>query len=54
MPIITLTTDFGLKDHFLGSVKGALYQDIPDVKIVDISNNISPFNIIEAAYIIEN
>ena len=52
MPIITLTTDFGLKDHFLGSVKGALYKDISDVKIVDISNNISPFNIIEAAYIL--
>ena len=52
--IITLTTDFGIKDHFLGSVKGALYLNIPDVKIVDISNNISPFNIIEAAYIIEN
>ena len=54
MSIITLTTDFGIKDHFLGSVKGALYLNIPDVKIVDISNNISPFNIIEAAYIIEN
>ena len=54
MSIITLTTDFGIKDHFLGSVKGALHQNIPDVKIVDISNNISPFNIIEAAYIIEN
>ena len=54
MSIITLTTDFGIKDHFLGSVKGALHQNIPEVKIVDISNNISPFNIIEAAYIIEN
>jgi len=54
MSVITLTTDFGIKDHFLGSVKGALHQNIPDVKIVDISNNISPFNIIEAAYIIEN
>lgn len=54
MPIITLTTDFGLKDHFIGAVKGAIHQNITDAKIVDISNNISPFNIIEAAYIIEN
>ena len=49
MSIITLTTDFGYKDHFIGSVKGALYSEIPNVKIVEITNLISPFNIIEAA-----
>tara|TARA_B100000965_G_scaffold274461_1_gene232443 strand:- start:1311 stop:2141 length:831 start_codon:yes stop_codon:yes gene_type:complete len=54
MSIITLTTDFGNKDHFVGSVKGALYVEIPDVKLVEITNEVSPFNIIEAAYIIEN
>ncbi len=54
MSVITLTTDFGNKDHFVGSVKGALNNEISNVNIIDISNEISPFNIIEGAYIIEN
>lgn len=54
MAIITLTTDFGEKDHFVGAVKGAIYSELPDVRIVDISHSISPFNIPEAAYIIRN
>jgi S-adenosylmethionine hydrolase len=52
--VITLITDFGTKDHYVGSVKGALHSELNDLKIVDISHSISPFNIIEAAYIIEN
>ncbi|MFD1061919.1 S-adenosyl-l-methionine hydroxide adenosyltransferase family protein [Winogradskyella litorisediminis] len=54
MPIITLTTDFGEKDHFAGAVKGAIYSELSDVRIVDVSHSISPFNIIEAAYTIQN
>ena len=54
MALITLTTDFGNKDHFIGSVKGVIYSEIPEAKIVEISNEISPFNIAEGAYIIEN
>lgn len=54
MAIITLTTDFGEKDHFAGAVKGAIYSELPDVKIVDISHSVSPFNVPEAAYIIRN
>ena len=54
MAIITLTTDFGEKDHFAGATKGAIYSELPDVKIVDISHSVSPFNIPEAAYIIQN
>ena len=52
MPILTLTTDFGLKDHFAGAVKGAIYSEMADARIVDISHNVSPFHITEAAYII--
>jgi len=52
--IITLTTDFGEKDHFAGAVKGAIYSEIEDVRIVDISHAISPFHISEAAYIVQN
>ncbi len=54
MAIITLTTDFGEKDHFVGSTKGAVYSELPDVRIVDISHSVSPFNVPEAAYIIFN
>jgi S-adenosylmethionine hydrolase len=54
MSIITLTTDFGLKDHSVAAVKGALYSEIEDAKVVDISHLISPFDIIEAAYVIKN
>lgn len=54
MSIITLTTDFGIKDHFAGTVKGALISEINEAKVVDISHNISPFSILEAAYIIQN
>lgn len=54
MSIITLTTDFGTKDHFVGAVKGAIYSELPDAKIVDITHEISPFNIAETAYILKN
>ena len=54
MAIITLTTDFGEKDHFAGAIKGAIYSELPNVRIVDISHSVSPFSIPEAAYIIQN
>lgn len=54
MAIITLTTDFGEKDHFAGAIKGAIYSELPEVRIVDISHSVSPFSIPEAAYIIQN
>ncbi len=54
MSLITLTTDFGTKDHFVGAVKGAIYTELPDAKIVDITHEVSPFNITETAYILKN
>ncbi|ETN96291.1 hypothetical protein SAMN04487906_1965 [Zhouia amylolytica] len=54
MPIITLTTDFGEKDHFVGAIKGAIYSESEDLKIVDITHHINPFNIQEAAYVLQN
>ena len=54
MSFITLTTDFGTKDHFVGAVKGAILSQLPDAKIMDISHEISPFNIAETAYILKN
>lgn len=54
MAIITLTTDFGTKDHFVGAVKGAILSHLPQITLVDISHAISPFNIQECAYILRN
>ena len=54
MSVITLTSDYGIKDHYAGSIKGALFSELINPNIVDISHQISPFNIVEAAYIIEN
>ncbi|MCK5908219.1 MAG: SAM-dependent chlorinase/fluorinase [Flavobacteriales bacterium] len=54
MAIITLTSDFGLKDHHVASMKGAILSELVDANIVDLSHNISPFNLIETAYIVKN
>jgi S-adenosylmethionine hydrolase len=54
MHIITLTTDFGSKDHSVGSLKGAIYSRLPEARIVDISHQVTPFHVQEAAYIINN
>ncbi|TGD58835.1 SAM hydrolase/SAM-dependent halogenase family protein [Flavobacterium humi] len=52
MSIITLTTDFGLKDHFVGALKGKIISEYPEVQIIDISHDVDLFNISEASYII--
>jgi S-adenosylmethionine hydrolase len=52
--IITLTTDWGTKDHYLAVVKGSLLKHIPDSTVIDISHEISPFNLNEASYILRN
>jgi S-adenosylmethionine hydrolase len=52
MSIITLTTDYGLKDHFVGALKGKILSNFSEVSIVDISHYIDPFNTAEASYII--
>lgn len=54
MSIITLTSDFGLKDHFIASAKGLIYRSIANANIIDVSHEISPFNLFEASYVIKN
>jgi S-adenosylmethionine hydrolase len=48
-PVITLTTDFGLNDHFVGTVKGVILNIVPDVEIVDISHAVQSFDIFDGA-----
>lgn len=52
MSIITLTTDYGLKDHFVGALKGKILSENSEAVIVDISHDIDPFNTVEASYIV--
>lgn len=52
-PIITLTTDFGLTDHYVGTMKGVLLSRCPEAQLVDISHEIAPFSIYSGAYVID-
>lgn len=54
MPIITITSDWGLRDHYLAAVKGTILGLLPDATIIDISHDISPFNLKQASFIIRN
>jgi S-adenosyl-L-methionine hydrolase (adenosine-forming) len=52
-PLVTLTTDFGLIDHYVGTMKGVLLSRCPGVLIVDISHEIPHFSIYSGAYTID-
>jgi S-adenosylmethionine hydrolase len=51
-PILTLTTDFGLSDHYVAAMKGVILGICPKAQIVDISHDIAPYGITEGAYTI--
>ena len=48
-PIITLTTDYGTNDHLVGVLKGVILKINPEVTIVDITHNITPFDLLDGA-----
>jgi len=48
-PIITLTTDFGTNDHFVGAVKGVILDIVPGAAIVDISHAVQAFDLLDGA-----
>ena len=50
--IITLTTDFGVTDHFVGVMKGVILGICPDARIVDISHEVAPFEISQGAFLV--
>jgi S-adenosyl-L-methionine hydrolase (adenosine-forming) len=52
-PIVTLTTDFGLADHYVAAVKSRILQYWPDASLVDVSHAIPQYNIVAAAFLIE-
>jgi len=48
-PIITLTTDFGSNDHFVGAMKGVILDIVPEAEIVDISHAVQAFDVLDGA-----
>jgi S-adenosylmethionine hydrolase len=49
IPIITLTTDFGLNDHFVGAMKGVILELAPDAQIIDINHSVQAFDVLDGA-----
>ncbi len=51
-PIVTLTTDFGQTDHYVGTMKGVILGRCPDAQLVDISHEVARFSVHAGAYTI--
>ena len=51
-PVITLTTDFGTRDHYAGAMKGVILGIAPRARIVDLSHDVEPFQTAEAAFVV--
>ncbi|HLV87434.1 MAG TPA: SAM-dependent chlorinase/fluorinase [Candidatus Sulfotelmatobacter sp.] len=48
-PIITLTTDFGTNDHFVGAMKGVILEIVPEAAVVDITHAVQAFDVLDGA-----
>jgi S-adenosylmethionine hydrolase len=44
-PVVALLTDFGLRDHYVGTMKGVILGICPDVSLVDITHDIPPHDV---------
>ncbi|MCC6410564.1 MAG: SAM-dependent chlorinase/fluorinase [Saprospiraceae bacterium] len=54
MTIVTLTTDFGNNDFYAPALKGAVLRLSPSVQLVDMTHHIRPYDIVQAAFVLEN
>lgn len=52
--IITLLTDFGTRDAYVGAMKGAILREHPGAVIVDISHEVRPFTMLQAAFLLDS
>jgi hypothetical protein len=52
MPIITLTTDFGTRDGYVGAIKGVIARIAPDARVVDIAHDVPRGDIAHAAWVV--
>ena len=53
MAIITLTTDLGIRDNYVASLKASILTQNKDVNIIDISHNVECFNINQATHVLK-
>ena len=51
-PLVTLTTDFGTADGYVGAMKGVILRIAPDARLVDVSHEIAPHGVREAAFVL--
>lgn len=54
MPVITLTTDMGLKDYYVSTIKGSIICQLPEATIIDVTHEVKPWDIMQASFIIKN
>ncbi|WP_235297268.1 SAM hydrolase/SAM-dependent halogenase family protein [Portibacter marinus] len=54
MAVISIISDFGTKDHYVAVLKACLYRRSPSVNLVDITHEISPFDIVQGAFILKS
>ena len=52
--LITLTSDFGLHDAYVGIMKGVILTIAPEARLIDITHSISPQDVMEAAFVLKN
>ena len=49
-PLLTLTTDFGLRDPYVAAMKGAIWGVLPEARLVDVTHDVPPQDVMEAAW----
>lgn len=54
MQIVTLTTDWGIRDFYVGALKAALLNTAENITIIDISHFVQPFDLLNGAFIFRN
>ena len=54
VPIITLTTDFGLSDYYVSAMKGVILGIAPSVRLIDVSHDIASQDVMAAAWVLKN
>jgi len=52
MPVITLLTDFGTRDHYVAAMKGVILQIAPTATLVDVTHDLDPQDVVKAAYVL--
>ena len=51
-PIVTLTTDFGTSDYYVGAMKGVILEICPEADVLDLCHGVLPYDILDAAFTI--